>query len=336
MSTLELPVGLATSVGPLPHTDPVAAARFVLSLQPRLPAVPSLPNRSLTERRITQAAWGVPGLRVLADGSLETDPARLDVEVDLGVDCLSGEPFTSLRAFVAAIVDRRAPAKFQLTGPVSLGVALLAVGIPIGVAFRLARRVVTQRAAALVELLNAEAPGVEPVVIVDEPSLGVCTDAAFPLQVDDAVDAVSGTLALLQARGCLAGLRCGPGSDWAVVLATGPQLLTLPASDDVVDHAGLLGQFLDGGGRVIWGAVPTDGPVGTGVDRLWRNLAGLWCALVRAGIDPTQLRSQALLSPAAGLGRHHVSQAELTLRMVDALAKRLYDQATGLRLSVGA
>ena len=80
----------------------------------------------------------------------------------------------------------------------------------------------------------------------------------------------------------------------------------------------------------------TEGPIGSGVDRLWRHLSGLWCQLVRTGVDPVRLRTQALITPIGGLGRHLVAQAAATLELVDQLAKRLYDQATGLRLSVGA
>ena len=57
---------------------------------------------------------------------------------------------------------------------------------------------------------------------------------------------------------------------------------------------------------------------------------------MRSGVDPVRLRTQALVTPIGGLGRHLVDQAAVMLQLVDQLAKRLYDQATGLRLSVGA
>lgn len=336
MAASDLPVASATAVGTLPHVDAAAAARFAIDLQPRLPAAPSLPNRSPLERRVPQAAWGVAGVQVLGDGSLLIDHAALDPEAPLADPRLEGEPYRGLRAFVAALEGRAGSAKFQLTGPVTLGVALHAVGVPVELAFRIAAGVVADRAATLLAVLAGEAPGTQPVVVVDEPSLGEATAAGFPLQIEDAVDAVSGALATLQAGGAITGLRCGPTADWAVVLATGPDLVTLPATADVIEHAGLLAQFLDRGGRVVWGAVPTEGPVGTGVDRLWRHLAGLWCSLVQNGVDPVLLRTHALLCPVGGLGRYHVAQAALVLELVDELAARLYDQATGLRLSVGA
>ena len=68
MKTIDLPQGLASSIGSLPHTDPAVAVALVLERQPRLPAAPSLPNRSGVERMIAQAAWGIAGVRVLEDG----------------------------------------------------------------------------------------------------------------------------------------------------------------------------------------------------------------------------------------------------------------------------
>ena len=70
--------GVATSVGSLPHHDPVAAVELELARHPDLPASPWLPRRSLRERLISRAAVGVAGLGVDDDGSLIVDIAALD------------------------------------------------------------------------------------------------------------------------------------------------------------------------------------------------------------------------------------------------------------------
>jgi hypothetical protein len=335
MLNVPLSVGLGTSIGTLPHVDAEEAARFVIDRQPRLPAAPSLPNRSMLERRVAQAAWGIDGVSVLPDGSLTLDHDRLAPGSPVTDADFAGEPFVGLRAFVAALAGREGPAKFQLTGPVTLGIALLTAGVEMLDAFRLAASVVQDRARNLIHYLRQQAPGVEPVVFVDEPSLRAVADPNFPLDPESAVDMVSGVLATLEG-GAVTGLRCGGGADWLLVQEAGPQILVVPATVDLADQAGALDRFLERGGWVAWSAVTTEGPVGSGVDRLWRRLSGLWCQLVRCGVDPIRLRTQAMVTPLGGLGRHHVGQAATVLQLVDQLAKRLYDQATGLRLSVGA
>ena len=93
--------------------------------------------------------------------------------------------------------------------------------------------------------------------------------------------------------------------------------------------------FLESGGRVAWGAVPTDGPVSDDVGLLWRRLVGAWCDLVRAGCDPVLLRSRSLVTPACGLAGHGLSQADLALRLARELGQRAHDQAVASRLAVG-
>ena len=90
--------------------------------------------------------------------------------------------------------------------------------------------------------------------------------------------------------------------------------------------AGHLASFLDAGGWVAWGAVPTDRPVGT-ADRYWTNLSALWCSLVGQGCDPVRLRTQALVTPACGLALHDVAQAEHVLLLTNELARRVHAQA---------
>ena len=339
----DLAVGLTTSIGTLPHADPQAAVDFVLRVHPRLPALPQLPNRSLLERRLPQAAWGIDGVSVQPDGSITIDHAHLDIDAPYRDPSFSGAPFVTLHAFLDALAGRSGPAKFQLTGPVTLGVALSSAGIEPRAAFALSATVVQSRARALLRLVAERAPGVAPLVFLDEPSLLACLEPNFPIDADDALDLVSSVLATLE-HGAITGLRCSPRGgltttvDWPLVLQTGPAVLAVPVQThpSLVAASASIAEVLENGGWLAWGAVPTEGPVGSTAGLLWRQLSGVWCELVQGGCEVSRLRLQALVTPSGGLGRHSVEQAEEMLELVDDLARRLYDQATGLRLSVGA
>src|SRR3546814_21040958 len=100
MVTIDLPHGLSTSIGSLPHSDPPLAASFVLERQPRLPAAPSLPNRSGNERMIPQAAWGLPGIKVLPDGSLGAPEQAICPPPPLHAPSLAATPFVAPRHFL--------------------------------------------------------------------------------------------------------------------------------------------------------------------------------------------------------------------------------------------
>jgi hypothetical protein len=332
---IDVAPGTDTSVGSLPHHDAAEAVAFVLARQTRLPAAPSLPQRSPLESMVAQAAWGVPGVCVEANGSLDLRLDQLDPQAPLADPDLQGEPFHTMRVFLEAVRGRSRPVKLQLTGPVTLGLALHAAGADAGRAFAVAGTAVRTRAAGLLRLASELAPGTPLVVFLDEPGLTGLMHPEFPLDPEAAVDLTSGALAVLE-RGAVTGLHCCGHTDWKLVAQTGPQVLSAPLGVGLESAADTLSRFLEDGGWVAWGAIPTDEPIGSTPGRLWRQLSALWCELVQAGCDPVLLRTQSLVTPACGLATHGTSQAERVLALARQVAARVHDQALGVRLSVGA
>ena len=53
------------------------------------------------------------------------------------------------------------------------------------------------------------------------------------------------------------------------MLETGPQVISLPVSADLIDYAGYLGRFIKSGGVIVWGVLPTVGPLPAKPDRYW-------------------------------------------------------------------
>jgi methionine synthase II (cobalamin-independent) len=334
MREVLLPIGLSSAMGSLPHTDVDTAVAFALAHQPRLPAAPSLPRMAPVEGMIPQAAWGIAGVLVLPDGSLLVDEGAVDPELPLRSG-LDDEPFTGLRAFLDAIAGRVAPYKLQLTGPVTLGLALHAVGVPAEPAFAVAARAVSARVAELLRRARAAAPGATPLLFLDEPGLTAALEPDFPLGVDDTLDLVSAALATVE-DGAIAGLHCCGRADWPVLLQAGPQILSLPVDAGAADHPGAFADYLERGGWVAWGAVPTDRPLGEGAEILWRRLIAEWDALADAGCDPRRLVEQALITPACGLVGLDVAQADHVLGLTNALAQRVETRALELGLILGA
>jgi methionine synthase II (cobalamin-independent) len=331
-----LPLGAPTSVGSLPHTDRDAAIRFVLERTAELPAAPTLPSIDPLEMMIPQGLWGIEGVVVSDDGSFSIpDPEALDPNAPLGDRHLSGRPFTTWRQFLDAVADRTDPIKLQLTGPITLGLALVEAGASVKTAFAVASGAVATRARDLVALAEARAPGVPRVVVFDEPGLVGGLRSELPLPADQVVDVLSGALAAIE-DGALTGVHvCGP-ADWRLIMQAGPGLLSMPLGADVTGSAGALGSYLERGGWVAWGAVPTDGPLGEHNSRYWRQLSAQWCELVQNGCDPVLLRRQALVTPVCGLALHDETQADHVFTLTRELAEKIHDQVTGIRLSVGA
>jgi methionine synthase II (cobalamin-independent) len=331
-----LPLGAPTSVGSLPHRDRHAAIDFVLARTPELPAAPTLPGVDPVEMMVPQALWAVPGVHVGDDGTFSVpDPEALDPAAPLGDRDLLGRPFASWRAFLDAVAGRTDPIKLQLTGPITAGLVLVDAGVPAPLAFGVAARAVADRARDLLALADRRAPGVPRLVVFDEPGLVGGLRPDLPMSADAVVDLLSGALAAVEGRAQSGVHVCGP-ADWRLILQAGPGLLSVPVGADVTGSAGALGSFLERGGWVAWGAVPTDGPMGEHASRYWRQLSAQWCELVQNGCDPVLLRRQALVTPVCGLALHDQVQTDHVFTLCRSLAERIHDQVTGIRLSVGA
>ncbi|MGH9186362.1 MAG: hypothetical protein ACRD0U_11200 [Acidimicrobiales bacterium] len=320
--------GTATSIGSLPHTDPTAAARLVLDRHAALPAAPSLPRRSLLEGMLAQAAWGLPGVRVLPDGELAVERSLLDPDAPPDDSALTGEPWVGLQTFLEAAKGerRRMPIKLQLTGPLTLGIALWRAGAAGPRAFAAAATAVRHRVRHLVDLAAQCVPGAPLVVFFDEPWFGLVGDPDLPIGARAATDLLSEALRAA-GPGVTTGVHCCAEADWAAILHAKPHVLSLP-----VDHAGRLRPgdvrpHLEGGGYVAWGAVPTSGPVGDGTTGLWHRLADRWHDLVAGGCDPVLVRTRALVTPACGLAGHNPEAAVRVLDLATALGNRIAEGA---------
>lgn len=334
-SVANLPAGLSTGIGHLPHCDPGEAVEFVLRHSSRLPSAPALPARSRREGMVAQGAAGIRGITVAGDGSIEVVRALLDPEAPIGDAGFTGDSWVGLRAFLNAVADRDGPLKVSVTGPVTLGVALCGLGIETDLAFRIAGAAVRARVKALVDHILQRVPQAQVVVFLDEPAMGSLTDQGFPIGPSEAVDLASGVMAVVEST-AVTGLHCCTATDYRLLIGAGPRILSVPVDERINRHAGLVGDFLDRGGWIAWGAVPTGGPVGATVERLWRRLSSVWCDLAAEGCDPVLLRTNAIITPVCGLAWHGVTQAEQVMELTAQLADRLQGQAVGVRISVGA
>lgn len=331
-----IPAGASMGIGSLPHRDARAAARFTLR-EFEVVTLPSLPRRSPAEAMIAQALVGVPGISTGQYGSLVIDPESVDPDAFVRLDP-NGDSLVGLRTTVAEVIAggrTDLAVKWQFVGPVTLGMALVRAGLPVDLAFAVASSAVRQHTMAICEEIARTLPGSAQLVLLDEPWLVDLLTPSFPLAPDDAIDLLSGAMASLQPRATV-GIHCCATTDWASVLAAGPQVLSLPATHHLLQVGGYLQRFLERGGWIAWGAVATDGPIGVTSGRAWHHLGGLWCDLVQSGADPVLLRRQSLITPHCGLSAHSPMTAERITRTVRDISRRVRDQATATRFVLGA
>ena len=328
--------GRSVGIGSLPHRDAAAAAAFAVA-EFDIATVPSLPARSPAEGMVAQAISGLPGVSLGQYGSFAFDPVGLTVDVPITTG-LGTDAFTGLSAFLDLAskinLDGR-PIKWQFVGPVTLGIALQRAGLRNAQAFTIAanavRHHVSQIGAALAEAL----PKSPQLMLLDEPLMTELMSPEFPIPPDAAVDLVSTGMAAA-GPAVAVGVHCCGTADIATMLEAGPQVLSIPISDDLAEYAGYIGRFLECGGVVAWGAIPTIGPLTTRADRYWNRLSDVWCQLVERGVDAGRIRRQSLVTPECGLANHQVSSARRVARLASEVGRKVSTQATSSKLALGA
>jgi hypothetical protein len=313
---------VATGVGSLPHRSVGEAVRFALE-EYDVPAVPSLPRRSPAEGMIAQALVGINGITTGQYGSIAVDAGAVDPDAPVVTD-IGSDSFRALRRFLDRAADSGldGPVKWQFVGPVTLGAALARAGLPDDVAFAVALRTVMSHVVSLSAAIARRLPSCPQIAILDEPSFEELSMPGFLIDPDAAIEMLSMAMASV-AGVATVGVHCCGDADVAALLAAGPEVLSLPAGQAVVGAAGYVARFLDGGGRIAWGVVATDGPVFVAPDRQWRDLLDVWDALDQRGVDASLLARRSLVTAHCGLGMHTPVVAERVCRAVREVGRRV-------------
>lgn len=303
---LDVPVGLATVMGSLPLLPVAETSRMMRDLLPDLIAAPRV---------------SVPA------GAAGSGEASESIE--------SSESLEAFRSFVGELSGRVEPIVVTLTGPVTVLLEMRRAGKSWDEAARAARDAVRSRAQEMLAVTREHMPQAQVLMVLDEPGLANSMHPTFPLDEHE-VEALVGELVDDLSGDASVGVRVDGRADWSMLLRTGIAVLGAPVTAQLETAAADLARFLERGGVVAWGAVPTDEPLGTSADRLWRRLSALWCELVGEGIDPRLLRERSIITTAGELSSFGVSQAERAIGLAQDLASRVFRQARSMHLSIGA
>lgn len=336
--------GATFGVGSLPHRDLGQALQFVWN-STDIPTIPSLPRRSPMEGMIAQALVGIEGVSVGQYASISVDVSAIDVDHFITTD-LTSEAYGALAAFLNTFDKYNygtTKVKWQFVGPVTLGVALVRIGIDPSIAFPLALQAVSSHVRELENEVARVCGDITQIIVLDEPSMSEALEPGFHIGVEEVIDLISGALSVVD-EGNISGLHCCGRVDWSALLATGANVISVPvpsSSDeeqmaDMLVSASRISDHLSHGGRIAWGAIRTDGPIAVSDERSWKALMDAMCALVRAGVDPLDLRRMSYVTPACGLGTHTEAVADRVFSNVRSVAVKVAEQATASRLTLGS
>jgi hypothetical protein len=144
-------------------------------------------------------------------------------------------------------------------------------------------------------------------IFIDEPILtALGTSSYIGVHTDEARRLLSEMVAHIKTSGALAGIHCCSKTDWSLVLSTGLDVLNFDAYfywDSVRLYPEEIKRFLNNGGFIAWGIIPTTDAIrGLTLQVVREQLERGLDSLENLGVSPEKLRTQLLLTPSCGTG----------------------------------
>ncbi len=327
---------LTTAMAVMPHKDVERALNLALSLD--VPFWPQLPHLNYYEDMYVQAAEHFPGilldvpnrkLRFSMDkfvNELEEalarmeDPEYLDISRDYSV---------VYHHFLQLDLHDRMAIRGQLEGPISFGLNVHDTDDRPLIFNDVVRPFMLEFMAGRVnvQLRRLKERNPNAFMFVDEPGLQFIFSGMSGYGNMTAKDDMEKFFAMIdRPRGVH---LCG-NPDWDFLLGLDLDVLSLDMYSNgevFVSYAKSLRRFLDRGGVLIWGIVPTNFEpfAGENLETLEQRLLMLWENLDRQGIDRDFLLSRSMLSPATCclVNPDIEKTVEAAFRTTKALSERL-------------
>jgi len=330
---------LTTAMAVMPHTDADRALKTALSMD--IPFWPQLPNLSYYEDMYVQAAEHFPG--ILLDVPKRTLRFSIEKFIDEFEETLShfDEPdyfdispaYSSVyHKFLGMDLSDRPAIRGQLEGPVSFGFNVLDGNErpilfddtvrPFMLEF-MAKRINVQ-----LDRLKKMNPNA--FMFVDEPGLQFLFSAMSGYSdIKAKTDLDLFFAQISRPRGIH---LCG-NPDWDFLLKLDMDVLSLDIytnAEIFASYAASIGRFLDKGGIIVWGIVPTGfEPFDKeGSASLIQRLEAIWNVLSGKGIDKQFLLTRSLLSPATCclVNPDRENTVEKAFKLVGSLSQQLREK----------
>jgi methionine synthase II (cobalamin-independent) len=335
---------LGTGIGSFPLDDPEEAFSLILENLPEIPFWPQLPKRGFQEQMVPQYAQGFPGivedpvkerLHVEADRALSELERFYEKEMagDVAAFALSPDYAIGFDTMIRGLRRHRPDAlvctKGQVTGPVTFGFSVkddkgAAIFYDPNLQDVVCKWIALK---AWYQIERLKEFGVPTIIFLDEPYMAAFGTTGMNVGRDDVVQAINVVAARIHGAGGLAGVHCCGNTDWSILFETDVDIVNFDAfefMDRMLLYPEQVRTFLNRGGNLAWGLVPTSSAVlEQSVETLDKRFDDGVEALVRSGIDGDTIFSQSLVTPACGLGSLSGKEALSALSLVRQLSRHL-------------
>lgn len=327
------PECIATGIGSFPHKDASAACKLILNTVPEIPLWPQLSAINFREQMEIQFSEGLPRVvldearqRMSFDTSGDPTPEleefyenyvsenldyfKISPDFSLGIyemeKRLFGGNFPSIKFF-----------KSQVTGPVTFGLAIVDEkkrAIYYNDVFRdVLVKGISMKARWL--LKNFKPLGYNQMCFIDEPILSAFGSSTYvSVQRTELINCLKEVVEAVHKDGALAGMHCCGNTEWPILVEAGVDIISFDAyqyGDTIAYYPEQIKKFLEGGGVLAWGIVPTSERIKLETpDSLVKKLKEKIKNLASKGVDKNLIWERCLLTPSCGTGSLSVELSE--------------------------
>jgi len=336
-----------TGIGSVPFTEADEVCEVILESCPQIPYVPQLIKRDPRENMFLQFSENLPCLvadcekkQVVFDDTQDREKRlsefydyiahncyeyfKISPEYTRGFYCLLEKCGKKKNLFV----------KTQITGPLTYLLSVtkkdrsslifdneFAEAITLGLAMK-----------GLWQAQEIRKTGKIPILFFDEPSLWGLGSAYMPISDGRVFSLIDSLVSFVKERDkdLLLGLHCCGNTDWRMVLDSGVDIVSFDAysfGDKLALYPQEIKRFLQRGGFIAFGIVPTsEYKEGITEDELRDKFISVLDGFEQKGIPREFLLSNAIFTPACGMGPLPQRDAERVLRLTASLAKQIQDK----------
>ncbi|MEE9524533.1 MAG: hypothetical protein V3V59_07275 [Thermodesulfovibrionales bacterium] len=326
-----------TGIGSMPHTDPSRACEIVLK-NVDIPFWPQLPKASFRELMIPQYSEGMPSIRIDEKENRiwldSTDQEAITSfyesyteETEIPITDVFSKGFY---AFLEKVKGKKfASIKGHVTGPLTFTLGLKdEEGRP--VFFNEELREISLMALEgnvrwQVRQLNEFCDRV--MIFIDEPILSaIGTSSYMGVSEEEVRRLLDATVSSIKGAGGISAIHCCGKADWKMVMECGIDVVNFDAYDYFENfqiYSDALVSFLERGGYIAWGIVPTDESIKNAnindlKDRVVKQINEL---SEKLGSD--DFVNRIILTPSCGAGSLGEEDAEKVFEILHGLKQEL-------------
>jgi methionine synthase II (cobalamin-independent) len=336
---------IATGIGSLPIVDPDKAAALSLKYVMEAPFWPQLPQRDFREHMDAQYSQTLPGVvldevkqKVYFDTSHDLTPElekffERYLEKDYGFFRMTDEYAPGFTAYIRAM-KKGFPrgvrfVKGHITGPLTAGTSFKdETGRDIihnEVIFDAVVKGLAMKAAWQIrEMKQFNKPVI---IFIDEPAMESLGSGFSAVSQEVVAEKLNEIIDTIHELGGIAGIHCCGNADWPMIFNTRVDIVNFDAfgyMEKVMLYPAEIRKFIDRGGALAWGVVPTGAFTGNETaDMLIAKLHKGMNRLEKEGVDRKRILRQCLITPSCGLGSLTPDKAESILKLLREVSDKM-------------